>query len=277
MRGDLPVWSGLYVDHGDPLPDSPLWRARIQRAHQDFVKIKMRERDVALTIERETGFPMIGHGSTDVYFKFSSFFSSSEIRQLIRGITVIWLLSPDKQKNAWRDFIERSLREENLSYTVDENCKFSYFIDAAFETQRRDSIKVLSLPRYSSALHHLEKAHGFLLADPIDTRNAVRETFDCAENLFRIFCGGKAQRLGSGELKKHTRAVIEKVLNSQERLSTEKFIGSFGEWIDGAHFIRHASMSEMPDPPSLLFTAALMSTGSGFIRWLAETDTLVNP
>lgn len=56
------------------------------------------------------------------------------------------------------------------------------------------------------------------------------------------------------------------------RRAANKMMLSLCDWTGGGHFYRHEPGQEEPAPPPMDYAVMTMSTGAGFLRWLAEID-----
>jgi hypothetical protein len=85
-----------------------------------------------------------------------------------------------------------------------------------------------------------------------------------------------APRLTADEITGRLRPALEKHYESERtaRRAALKMADALSEWVDGAHNYRHAEGEEEPTPPPLALALVFMSSGAGFLRWLAEIDAL---
>jgi hypothetical protein len=106
---------------------------------------------------RQEGGLVIGTFYSDkhntAFFNFNQFFTGSPIELVLSAITLVWrYLKANHQQpvtrqdrsigyiypkaSAWRDFVNRSLREENVGYVADAECGIHFFVDEEFERNR---------------------------------------------------------------------------------------------------------------------------------------------
>jgi hypothetical protein len=208
---------------------------------------------------------------------FHAFFGLCAVRDLYDSITEIARYTTARRaENSSRAWIERVMRaaaEENLGIRIDSKGGVHPLVDKLFEVQRAATIGVLSGSRYQGTLNAFEKAHAALERDPPDPQEAVRSTFDAVENLFKLMTNGKAPRLGAQEAKDHLGSMIARIYTAAPaKHAAAKALASLCDWIDGAHFYRHSPGTPEPAPPPFELAIMFISTGAGFLRWLAEID-----
>jgi hypothetical protein len=172
----------------------------------------------------------------------------------------------------WREFVERVLREENVGYTVDNNCGVHYFVDQEFERNRASALSILDSPRYGAVRAAFEDAYRHLDSDPRDTKAAVRSIFESLEILTKLMV----------ETKNLNRWIVENTLKErclslvQEGPIASAVVGglfsSIADWVDALHYYRHGQAGEEPVSPTEEVAIHIISTGSANIRWLAQFD-----
>lgn len=188
------------------------------------------------------------------------------------------VLQGQHRATLWLKFVKRALAEENLGYRVDDRGGIHPLVDVEFEAQRVAVIQVLSAERYRATLEAFEGAHEALERDPPDTKEAVRDVFGAIENLFKLMAGGKSPRLASAEVKKHLPAMLDgHYTDNTARSAAGRMMDSLCDWVDGAHWYRHEQGQPDPAPPPIHLCVTIMSTGAGYLRWLAEIDKALSP
>jgi len=280
MSNDPPtghLYGHVYIPKGDPTDITPRLRKRIYGYFQQVVDNDM-EYHMADLFHRELGeeVPNIG-GYGGYKGRFDKFFDKTAVVTLFHAITLVWrhlMAAGGHQGEArqWLANIKRAFAEENVRYRIDAEAGVHPLVDAVFEDQRVGTIATLTGVRYSATLELYEKAQEALTEQPAETREAIRYTFDALENLFKLMFP-TAPRLSTQFVNQQLAPAVSRHYNDKTANSAaDKMVKSFCDWIDGAHFYRHNPGTPAPAPPPLDFTIVAMSTGAGFLRWLAEID-----
>ena len=84
--------------------------------------------------------------------------------------------------------------------------------------------------------------------------------------------GKKVTRLGAAEIERHFKPVLQKVLTGAARDAAGLMASSLADWVNAAHQYRHAQGVETTEPMPLDLAILMVSTGAGFLRWLADLD-----
>ena len=119
-------------------------------------------------LQVEGGF-VVPYMIVTIYYDFGAFYKSARITEPLNGITLTWrswvtqvlsaITAADKkaareQANAWQSFVERALREEHVSFTIDRFCGVHYFVDQEFAAVRAAVLRFLGEEgRYAAGLH----------------------------------------------------------------------------------------------------------------------------
>jgi hypothetical protein len=98
------------------------------------------------------------------------------------------------------------LREEHVRYSVDNAGGVHLKVDEQFEVTRAATVQGMGDPRYAAALAGLEAGYQALDAVPPDGREAIRDAFGAAENVFKQTFG--AQRLTGHLIDQHLRRAV---------------------------------------------------------------------
>jgi hypothetical protein len=219
---------------------------------------------------RELGVTIPQSGSS--YF-FETFIRKSEVRDLLDGITIIFreIQATDKARvqAGFRAEVERMMREENLSYRVDEAGGVHFYVDEEFERSRNATIIGLSGDRYHAARDAFDDAHRALLAN--DTLGAVRRSFDAVENVFKIRFG--VPRLGASEIKSKFNPTLPDHYSGRATDAANRLSAAFAEWTNAAHQFRHAPGIADPSPPPMEITIIMMSEAASYLRWLVTLES----
>ena len=145
-----------------------------------------------------------------------------------------------------------------------------FAIDGEFVHNQTCAIAALQASRYGAARAHFEAGQRALDVTPPQTREAIRQTFESVETIFKLMF--PVSQLGVTEVTKKLKPLLHEKLNGTERDVALRLTEGFSHWIIGAHPYRHGQGVENPDNPSLSTTILSVSLGSTYARWLAELD-----
>lgn len=263
-----------YLSRGEPTRDSMRMRRRLLSAATDHTS-----GELASKIQAELGVT-VPHTGTGYFW--SQYYETCELRDLLDTVTIIAvdLAQYSLTRDKWVAKIARIFREENVGYRVDTRGGVHFAVDDEFERNWASSIGALASSKFSAAREHFEAAHKALDAHPIRTREAIRQTFEGVETVFRLLLPD-AKLLGSSEVEKRLRPMVLDRYEGNARNAASKQVGALKEWVEGAHPYRHGQGVEETDNPPLDVAVLMVSAGAGFVRWLAQLvaakDTLGVP
>lgn len=267
-KGDR--FSQIYLERGQATRDSQRFRNRIaayfsDRLSQDYNSTVIHE------YERETGAKCKWRGTIRL---FSEELRDAELRDVLDGITIVHrILSRNRYTHldtAWRDFVSRAMREENIGYRVDVNCVVHYHVDEDFERIRSATVKVLEAPGFAGVLAAFEDAHRHLDADPPDTKASVRSMFESLEVLARLIVPDTKnlhRKLVESTLKQKCLEVADKDPVEQKVLSG--VFDGLADWVDSLHNYRHGQPHEHAVAPSEELAVLVLSSGAAYLRQIA--------
>jgi hypothetical protein len=230
--------------------------------------------------------------SASVYYNFPEFFAKTRIELVLSAITLIgrylaskypeWvkttspkpaLVCTYPKTEAWRAFVLRAMREENMAYTLDDMCGVHFVVDEEFERNRVSVLKCIEAPRYAGVRASFEGAHTYLDAQPPDTKASVRAAFEALEILARLI-DPKSKNLNKWMVENKLKPLAVAVANEATEANTiEKLFDGLALLVDGLHNFRHGQGVESPVAPSLTVAVYVISTIAAVIRWLAAIDT----
>jgi hypothetical protein len=262
-------FSQVYLDRRTPLRDSVRFRNRLC-AYYSQLLIGDYTYKIVNIVEAETGAKILrGQYGPDLTY----FFEMGEPRDILDAITLIYRVIYDAGNRtgaeSWKNFVARTLREENLAYRLDSKCGVHYFVDEEFERNRFSTLQTLDHPKYSGVRHAYEAAYRHMDSNPADTKAAVRSMFESLEILVRVMiptAKNLHKKLVENTLKQQC---LKLYANEPTALNvaSELFDG-FGDWVNGLHNYRHGQPSEQPVAPSEEVAVYVLSSGSAFLRWL---------
>jgi len=262
------LFSRVYLEKGKPASDGERFRTRIA----SLASITSFNRaDMAKIIALELGVevPFGGSHPRTTYY-FDRFIAHAEVRDVL---DVISLIHKNIQSNtradaqsAYRNYVSKIFREENLGYRLDEDCGVHFYIDEEFERSRVSVVGCLSTDAYNAARDAFEDAHRALLNS--DTLTAVRRSFDAVENVFKLHFG--VARLGTSEIKTKLTPILQATYAGRVNDAANRLSASFAEWTNAAHQFRHAPGVSDPSPPPMDIAVMMVSASASYLRWLVE-------
>lgn len=259
-------FSLTYLTRGEPTDDSKRARRRLYRL---FEALNLSDNVDADRIELETGaeVPRAYHGAD-----WEGFFDTCALRDLLDSITIIgYFASRRNDLGAWVKHVENIFREENLRYRLDNSAGVHFAVDGEFAHNHECSLAALRSGRYSAARSHFEAGQRALDESPPATRDAIRQTFEAVETMFKLVFPNSS-RLDSSEAKRKLPAVINGLFSGTEKNAAGRLAEAFADWVNSAHPYRHGQGVEAPDNPSIQTTVLSISVGASFLRWLADLD-----
>jgi hypothetical protein len=266
-------FSQIYLEHGAPTPDSTRFRNRLQAFYRKDL-YNSYSSTIPITIRLELGITVTTNAGG--YYDLVNFFGKEQIRDVLDSITVIYDLVKKRNAQAaeeWRLFVERTLKEENLGYRIDNNAIIHYLIDEEFERSRISVLAALENQRYAGIKAAFEDAHRYLDTDPIDTKASVRSVFESIEILVKLMAPS-VHRLTKKVVQTELKEIVTTTYKDDSVAieTIDKIFDGLGEWFDALHNYRHGQGKEEPVVPPLDFAVYIFSSGASFLRWLIEID-----
>jgi len=287
--GDQKTFSQVYERPVEPQDDNPIVRHRIA----EYINSNYTDDRFLLSsrVTRELGVKPNTWANKGNYIGicWDEFIGGLKIGQFLSLITVVYRFystapyttldkrkQTDQRAKSWLAFCRRVFEEEHLGYVINDFAAVRYTVDQQFETSRQASIALLADSRFSDAKLHLENAYESFLSVPSRKRRAVREMFESIESVFKTLL--EVRSLNARAVTSKLGPVFaEKVAtNDTERESAKKMMKSFSEWVDAAHFYRHAQKQTDGSEPSHDYGIHLLDSGSSYLRWLISIDRALN-
>jgi hypothetical protein len=265
------LFSRTYLEHGEPTRDSKRFRTRIQ-AYFNEVLAEHIEVNLANLIGSQLGVTVAWHQG---YLNFQDFFSNAELRDILDTISLITkLLQMESGEGAklWMEFVKDVFEEENVGYRIDPKGGVHYLVDEEFERNRVSAIASITSPKYAAVMRALELAFSALDARSINTKTAVRDTFEALEIVIKLLTNSN-KNLDEKLVKNELAALLRKLPEYTEPSGAStigKFIESLADWVNAAHPYRHGQKTEKLVAPSLTSAVLFLSTGAAYIRWLVD-------
>lgn len=286
------LFARQYVERSAPLQDNPLFRSRLDaflqgNHYKDYA-------DLAAYLRQESGLVVETFYSDtykSVYYKFTDFFSTAKIEHVLSAVTLIWrflgkyseALSTRNPTNpfvyrypkseAWHAFVSRSMREENMAYTLDEKCGVHFFVDEEFERNRVTALSCLTSDRYTAVRAAFEQAHRYLDAQPTDTKASVRSAFEALEILAKLV-DSQSKNLNKWMVENKLKPIaVSQARDPTEVVVVEKLFDALALAVDGLHNYRHGQATEQPIAPSLSVAVYVVSTVAAALRWIVSIES----
>jgi hypothetical protein len=280
-KGEL--YSRLYLERGAPRPDSERFRVRLTQYYWDYLHESYHEKirkEIPLKLGAEVPYLQ------NIGYSVSAFIKQADISDVLSAVTLIYrvtytsgfenrqyVVKSSPQSDNWKAFVRTVLQEENIAYTLDDECGVHPLVDVEFEQNIASAIAGLGATRHKGARAAFEAGKAKLRQTPPDTKGAIRDLFESVEILTKLIsASGKSLDAG------FVRAELERRINklyAQDPVaqrSGAKAAQSFADWVDAAHPYRHGHEAEEPVAPPLELAVLLTSQAASFIRWLVDLD-----
>ncbi|MES2814686.1 MAG: hypothetical protein V4720_07305 [Pseudomonadota bacterium] len=276
-------YSRNYLRSSAASPDDARARHRLAAYLNEYFSDD--EREIGLFIERELGLKPRSYGSATYTIYWESFLGKLDIGDFLDVITAVVRFRPQQRKNRkgsivtydLLSFTRRVVAEQNLAYRIDDKGGIHPSIDAAFAINSLSLLRRLDDAKLQASAEHIARAERSLLPSSFDGRQAIRSTFDAAENLLKVIFPNCTQLKAQSVTEQLGPYLVSHFREDRtEKQSADKLVKSFIDWIEAAHFYRHASGGTETSQPSEEFTIALVSQGFSFVRWIADIYALQN-
>jgi len=256
-----------YAKRGSPQSDSPRMRVRV---HQLFELLGLSQEVKPALISLELGIT-VPYGSYGPLWQ--NFFITSELRDFLDVITLMARAAATRYSDGkgFTKKISAIFEQENVSYRIDGKGGVHYAIDEEFAHNQASTISALSSSRFEAAREHLATAQGALDRVPPDTREAIRQAFECVETIFKLMFPS-VNVLGAADATKKLLPIIERRYEGPERDASRRLLEAFKEWINSAHQYRHGQATDTPRLPSITTAVLSVSMAASWARWLASLE-----
>lgn len=281
--GDIPQgqrFSLVYLRRDEQLEDSVRMRRRLGATIEDFQRGHFNQ-----YLHRALGLEYkYMHGMGD----WTEYYVALDLRDVLDSVTVFlqFLVETQNQGDGydrqyardtlprWLLEVRRIFAEEGVRYSVDDWGGVHLRVDEQFEVTRAATVQGMGSPRYAAALASLEAGYKALDGVPPDGREAIRDVFDSAENVFKQTFG--AQRLAGHLIDKHLRPAVAALPWNPEALEAgDVMCDALKNWATAAHKYRHEIGRPDPHQPPLDLAVLMVSQGTAFVRWLVVVDQAV--
>ena len=249
-------------------------RVAIPNPYNRQTKYEPSDRKLRDSIEEEIGIPFSVRINGVNYQTWRTTFERMSIYQILDSVSVLY--GSMLRNNCGENFIDqvrRVFREENMAYDFDDLGGAHPLVDTVYQGSFSATIKGLDGPRYEASRIDVESIDKHLLAEPPDFRQAIRSVFSANENLFKMMYEGTRQ-LNTRSVKEKLMSDIQSFYADQEtvKITSQKNLEGFTDWIDAAHFYRHEQGKPLPNQPTEELALLMISHGLTFLRWLVAFD-----
>lgn len=217
--------------------------------------------------------------NTRYYVNWENFLQRIPVSDYLDVITAVIKFKPNRSRYKERSvvhldflsFARRVFIEQNLAYLIDDLGGIHPAIDPAFADSSAHTIRCLKSAGLEAAAQHILDAEKHLLAGSLNPRLAIRSCFDAVENLHKMINKNSPQ-LNKASIINELMPILKAKWSKDESelRATEKLVNSMTDWVEAAHFFRHADGNADISQPSEAFAVLFVSQGFSFARWLAE-------
>jgi hypothetical protein len=281
-----PSFRRLYLRPDSPLPDSPRLRRRLATIVPNHWFKTFEDREALggwMASEFGIDVPHVESMGGREYW-LEDFFLKANIHEVLDSITAIGRLlaltgtsgKNPRPADRWIAIVRGMFVEEHMAYRIDDDWVVHPLVDQAFDAARVSAIGALAGDAFNAARAHFENAIAALEEDPPDTRGAVRDCFDAAENLFKLLTG-TGQDLTQANVTATLKPVVDRLhggLDPATQSHAGRMLSSFADWANAGHPYRHAQAGTEIQAPTVALAVLYLNTGAGFIRWLAHMLTM---
>jgi hypothetical protein len=266
-------FSGLYVQHEDPAPDSGRARHRVGALFGEAV-FNDRTELLARYLGQELGVPVPGDGKYASHWQ--QFIRECRTSDFLDTVTLVyrylyWHVS-DGIADWWRDAVRHIFTEQNLAYEIDDFGGVHPVVDREFQKNRASAVAALQPHRYQNVRDLLESASSSLGAKPPNYKLAWRATFSAVEGLFGLMF--PYVRLTADEIERRLQPLVQGAYegDATAQQAAQSMLAVFKEWVEASrNYIHQPGNAEPAQPPADVAVLAI-SCGASLLRWLAGLD-----
>jgi hypothetical protein len=280
LTADVPRgqrFSHVYVARGEPTQDSPRMRRRIASligAIRDLYS----DTDFEHVVEEKLGIAS-PRSSSDVW---TGLLAKWELFDVLDLATLAYRFLEAKRSRGmhdprsperWIEGVREIFAEENVHYTVDDRGGVHFKYDEEFARNTAAAVAALQSPRYANARDNYEKSLAALSGGAPDFKTAIRANFAAVEVVFKLLLPSSPRLTASDA--DALGPLVQKALagDAAAQSASAKMLSAFKDWVNVAHVYRHEQGQEEPTQPPIALAISILSVGSTYLRWLAETDS----
>lgn len=267
-------FSLLYLRQDELLDDSKRFRFRVMKEMEQSIDHK-KIYNFGSYLESKLGIHVLRSGINAYYILWGDILEW-ELRDVLCSITLTYRFLGFKEysEKIQMNFlfqIRSIFEEERMKYQIDEKGGVHPFVDPSFQANFSAAVRRLSGAEFRATKEYIEKADQNLLPSG-DLREAIRATFDAAENTFK-YMFSRATRLNSQNIESHFKPFVQKKYKGTiEQKASLKNLEAFRDWVDACHNYRHAEGQPDPAAPPEELAVAMVSQGISHLRWLVDLN-----
>lgn len=264
----------IYLFGGEQSQDSGRFRVRLSSLYRQLVTNgpgKNYHFEIANEIEVECGVkvPWVGNHK-DV----AGVLEKGQMRDALDSISIVAKTLRTKHLypivQSWLTGTSRMMREENLAFRIDETGTVRRLVDEEFHRNMLSSISALDVPQLAGAKAELNRALSCLTSVTVDTKGAVRGTFEACEIVTKHLIPESNQLNARICRDKLPALCATPGSDAIEAKANVAIFQGMAEWVDASHNYRHGQALAEPVAPSMPTAVHMVSLGCGYIRRLAE-------
>jgi hypothetical protein len=271
------LFSEQYSERDAPPLDSKRFRLRIATAYEVMFPSHSRM-PVADAIRLKLGVEVpFGYGG----YLFSEFFAEAELRDVMDAATIIFDVLHARYSadaaGAWRAFVERAFKSENLPYRMDAKGGVHRVLDPEPDRNRTTALRSLAASRYTMVAAALGSAFAELERTRADAGKAVNDCLTAARTLVKLLTGANGA-LDKALIEASITPLVDRAYQADAAIASASrhIVSSFGNWADAANAFEHGGSRKPPAIVPAELAALLVSSGAAYIRWLVELDQRAN-
>jgi hypothetical protein len=268
-------FSRLYVQPGDPTPDSGRARHRIGALFGETA-LSQHGEQLAAYLSREIGVPVPGGGRRPSEWR--QFIRECHTPDFLDTITVVYRYlfwhRGGEIANWWRDVVKQIFAEESLAYAVDDVAGIHPAVDREFQRNLTTAVTGLQSPHHHGVRDLLESAAKCLSGEPPNYRQAWRTMLSAVEKLFGLMF--PYVRLTADEIDRRLGPLVQRAYESDAtaQQAARRMLVGLKEWIEASDYYRHRPGADEPPQPPPDIAILAISHGASLLRWLAGINEL---
>jgi hypothetical protein len=265
-------FSLLYLQSGDPVPDSAKARHRVGALFRERIFTDHAER-LADYVGQQVGALVPNRGKYSSHWH--EFVRECPTADFLDAIPIVYRYlfwhAGDQAAHWWREAVRKIFAEENLAYDIDDVGGIHPAVDREFQRNMVSAIATLRSERYQKCSELIESASNHLNGDPPNYKQAWRSTILAVEGLFGLMF--PYARLTIDEIKRCLGPEIKRAYqDASAQRAAQSMLVCLQEWTEASDNYRHKpGGAEDADPPADTAIWAI-SFGAALLRWLAGLD-----
>ncbi|MDF2620608.1 MAG: hypothetical protein K0S00_3267 [Xanthobacteraceae bacterium] len=265
------LYSRAYMQPEALLPDSRRLRVRLLALADNE---RWLSSELAALIRRELGaeVPFVWDS-----YNWDGWLKDCPLRDLLDFVTLAICTRQQDRRPPIIARVNAIFAQESVAYEVAEDGSVRPKVDLEFAAAVRSALAGLTNARYRAVRAEFELGQAALTPINPNWSSATYHTFRANEALFRLVDPAQP-RLVAGRVEQVYGPLVQAVYSGTPQLAREATaaLNGYKDWIDAAHFERHAPGSEEPHDMPQSLGALMVSQGASYLRWLLDLDARVN-